>query len=429
MTRSYTDIAETVGRIIAEAMLERETEWESAESPDRKVFGLLMSCGLVAMRLVLEALGQRFETEAKARGFSGERRSVVGWSTLFGVVEVVSVYMRKEGGTAGYRPMKDRLGVVGRGKTRAVERALTDFGIDESFGAAAAKFEEHYGVSVHRTTVRRTVFRIAERAAAFIDGKLSSPAPDDEEPHQVLVQADGANAPKVVLERVPGEVTRTGRPKYKKTCTWREVRLGFAVPDGSDSPTYVAQVGEIERFAGTLALAARHRRAADATHTYAVTDGGNGLRERLEQAIELDQYILDKRHCRTHLLDTATKMGVPDPDAQAREWLDELAEGDVDGVIAHLDRYRTITDAPGAERARQLRNHLTRFKDAVHYDDFVDRGMVVGSGEVESGHRHVTQRRLKISGAWWAEQNIDPIVALRCVRANGWWDEFCREAA
>ena len=122
-------------------------------------------------------------------------------------------------------------------------------------------------------------------------------------------------------------------------------------------------------------------------------------------------------------------MGVTDPEQQAREWLDVLTQGDVDDVIAQLDRYRTHEDAPGAERARQLRNHLTRFKDAVPYDDFVDRGMVVGSGEVESGYRHVTQRRLKISGAWWAEENIDPIVALRCVRANGWWDEFCRDAA
>ena len=233
----------------------------------------------------------------------------------------------------------------------------------------------------------------------------------------------------MVLEPIPGEVTHTGRQKMKKTCTFREVRLGFAVPDGSDHPTYVAQVGHIGKFAATLALAARHRGADESVCTYAVTDGGIGLRERIEGALDVDPYVLDQRHCRSHLVDTATEMEVADPEQHARSWMETLSRGDVDLVLAELDRHSADATSPGAERARQLRNHLTRFRDVVAYDNFVDRGMVVGSGEVESGHRHVTQRRLKIAGAWWTEENMDRIAALRCVRANGWWDEFCRKAA
>jgi len=90
---------------------------------------------------------------------------------------------------------------------------------------------------------------------------------------------------------------------------------------------------------------------------------------------------------------------------------------------------RPSPEAPGAERARQLYDQLSRFHDAVQYDDFIDRGLIVGSGQVESGHRQVTQRRLKIAGAWWTEANMHLIAGLRSLRANGWWDEFCREAA
>ena len=120
---------------------------------------------------------------------------------------------------------------------------------------------------------------------------------------------------------------------------------------------------------------------------------------------------------------------VANPEQHARSWMETLSRGDVDLVLAELDRHSADVTSPGAERARQLRDHLTRFRNAVAYDNFVDRGMVVGSGEIESGHRHVTQRRLKIAGAWWTEENMDRIAALRCVRANGWWDEFCRKAA
>lgn len=428
MRESYTELTQTVGRQVAAAMLEAETDWEVGDSPDRRVFRVLMMCGLEATKAVLDVLALQFEGDGKAGGYVGERRSIVEWMTLFGVVLVTSLYMRKEGERAGLRPMRARLGVEGGGKSKAVERALTDFGIDESFGAAATKFVEHYGTPIHRTTVRRVVMRVAGDAGAFIEEKLSSAAPTAE-PRLVMVQADGANAPKVMLEAIPGEVTRTGRQKYKKICGWREVRLGLAVADDADAPIYVAQVGGLARFATTLALAAQRCGADAAAVTYAMTDGGNGIRERLEDALDLDEYVLDMRLCRSHLLETAEEMGVEEPDEKAHAWLSELAQGNVERVIEELNKYQANPDAAGADRARQLRNHLTRFKDAVSYQAFVDRGLMVGSGQVESGHRHVTQRRLKIAGAWWAEQNMEPIVALRCIRANGWWGEFWRKAA
>jgi hypothetical protein len=428
MSSHYIDLAERVGKMIAEAMLEHEKTWTGAESPDRLVADVLIMCGLVAVRLVLTALGVRFEEEARARGYTGERRDHVSWLCLYGMVEVVSIYMRKNGDKEGIRPMKDQLGIVGGGKSRAVERALSDFGIDESFGAAALKFKEHYGVDIHRTTIRRTTLRIASEAASFIESKMVKPA-EDEPPHQLLIEADGSFAPIATLEPVPGEFTAKGRPKKKKHCTFREVRLGLAVPDDSDSPTYVARVGDIETFATSLARAARYRGAEEAEHVYAVTDGGGGLRERLEGAVHIDQYILDKRHCESHLLETATEMGCPDPGAKADGWMGQLARGDGAEVRAELSRYADNADAPGATRARRLHDHLDRFSDATSYSTFREKFMVIGSGEAESAHRHVTQRRLKIAGAWWAERNLDPIACLRALRANGWWDEFWRTAA
>ncbi|NOQ13881.1 MAG: hypothetical protein GQ583_05275, partial [Methyloprofundus sp.] len=48
----------------------------------------------------------------------------------------------------------------------------------------------------------------------------------------------------------------------------------------------------------------------------------------------------------------------------------------------------------------------------------------IGSGEIESAHRYVIQKRLKLSGAWWKEENIERMLALRVVRANEEWDEY-----
>ncbi|MEH2169660.1 MAG: hypothetical protein V7K41_23990 [Nostoc sp.] len=45
--------------------------------------------------------------------------------------------------------------------------------------------------------------------------------------------------------------------------------------------------------------------------------------------------------------------------------------------------------------------YLERFRSAVHYDQYRALGLPIGSGEVESAHRYISQKRLKIPGATW----------------------------
>ena len=46
------------------------------------------------------------------------------------------------------------------------------------------------------------------------------------------------------------------------------------------------------------------------------------------------------------------------------------------------------------------------------------------SGEVEGGHRHGVQARLKLSGCWWKEQSAQAVLHLRVTRANNLWDGY-----
>jgi len=56
-------------------------------------------------------------------------------------------------------------------------------------------------------------------------------------------------------------------------------------------------------------------------------------------------------------------------------------------------------------------------------------GLPTGSGEVESAHRYIPQKRLKIPDATWHPDNINPMLALRIIRANDWWDDFWMQRA
>ena len=48
----------------------------------------------------------------------------------------------------------------------------------------------------------------------------------------------------------------------------------------------------------------------------------------------------------------------------------------------------------------------------------------MASAEIESAHKYIPQKRLKIAGATWHPLTINPMLALRIIRANNWWFEF-----
>jgi len=67
-----------------------------------------------------------------------------------------------------------------------------------------------------------------------------------------------------------------------------------------------------------------------------------------------------------------------------------------------------------------------RASDRVKLPDQTPRAseLPIGSGEVESGHRHILQQRLKIPGAWCLLETADEMSYLRAFRANGRWSEL-----
>jgi hypothetical protein len=52
------------------------------------------------------------------------------------------------------------------------------------------------------------------------------------------------------------------------------------------------------------------------------------------------------------------------------------------------------------------------------------QGVPIGSGEIESAHRYLIQKRLKLPGAWWQAANAEDMLALRVNRANGEWQGY-----
>ncbi len=75
--------------------------------------------------------------------------------------------------------------------------------------------------------------------------------------------------------------------------------------------------------------------------------------------------------------------------------------------------------------ARAARRYLGNRLDQLDYPRALRLDLPIGSGLIESGHRHVLQARLKQPGTAWLPDNADAIAQLRVQRANGHWADLC----
>lgn len=429
MKESYAMVIREASAILTQAVLETESDLaERAREMDATVRELTREIGRQAVEAILETVSREL---TQAAGLPVERRPVVCFGTVFGPVPVESPYLYDPTTRRSARPVKETMGITHRGRSPALERAIADFGAETSFGRAAERFEEHYGFSMSRTTMLRVTEAQAVEAERFVQARLAAERERFENPQEhpsVLVELDGSMIRTGTLqeEREPNRtLDREGRErpaKRKRVEEWREVRVGLARRLEESLPTYVAQMASYPQVVSSLFSAAVGQGLSPESPTLAVADGGNGLKEELELQFPHLTFILDRPHLQNHLSETAEAMGLTD---RAREeWRRSQAEridtGRVREVIAELRRYTGV----GQKRVLQLTEYLHRFRDCVHYDAYKERGFPIGSGEVESAHRFIPQARLKLPGACWKPQTLNPMLALRILRPNGWWEAF-----
>jgi hypothetical protein len=433
---NYDNVIAEATTLLSNAILENEPRLrERATTLDSDVKELLRRVGLGVMADVFRALAEELTAENESQGLKVNRKKKITYSVVFGEVEVESPYHWDRETKRSARPVKDVLGLRHRGRSVGVERALSDFGNEESFGHASVRFAEHYGWEVDRTTVLRVVEQRAQEAETYVQERLARAREDFDEP---LATRPGADE---LLAELDGCEIRTGTlvparnhkrtevlklPCRKRVTAWRDVRVGLAGPvTAPDERTYVASMSDYPRVVGQLFNAACDQNLSSRTQVTAVADGGNGLREELEAQFPGLRFILDQPHLLEHLYEVADAQGLKN---EAREsWVSQtlarLDKGGAQDVLQDLRKYK----GRGKKRTERFVKHLTRFADAVHYEAVREAGLPQGSGEVESCHRWLPQKRLKLPGAWWRPDMVNPMLALRVVRANDWWGDFWQE--
>ena len=109
----------------------------------------------------------------------------------------------------------------------ALQRALSGFGAERSFERASQQLKEHYGVRLHRSSVREVVLQQAERAGGFVE----------REEREAIASYQGQRSyrpgPPWLIVETDGSMVRTGKLEPGPAGG---VSLG-GVPNGSGGPS------------------------------------------------------------------------------------------------------------------------------------------------------------------------------------------------
>ena len=104
---------------------------------------------------------------------------------------------------------------------------------------------------------------------------------------------------------------------------------------------------------------------------------------------------------------------------------DALKTGRVEAVLSALAPHREAPEVSDEQApVRVCHRYLGVRKGQLKYREALAEGLPIGSGEIESAHRYVAQKRLKLPGAWWLVEHAEHMLALRINRLNGDWEAY-----
>jgi hypothetical protein len=333
---------------------------------------------------------------------------------VFGRVEVEEWIWRNA--RASYqRFFAPRIGVRARGCSRRLERVLTDFGAEHSFAKANQRVAEHYGFRLNASLVREVTLRHAERAKARLESKYAE-----------SFRALPAQGAKHVVAEADGTMICTVAPAKRaapRPREWKEMRLAAARAEGRIEATYGATFGEVAAVGRQWGHCARDAGWGLQSQIHVVADGAEWIHLQSQEVFaEQSRFLLDFYHVSEYLAAAAQTCRPKAPEQWRRTQQQRLRCGATAKVLTALEPHQepaTIPDEHAPVRA--ARRYLARRHDQLDYPRALELGLPIGSGLIESGHRHVLQARLKQAGTAWLPQNADALAQLRVLRANGHW--------
>lgn len=316
----------------------------------------------------------------------------------------------------GSCPADASLGLSGGPFTRRVQQEVVRLDALLPYEKAVDLLFDLTGVSVSAKEAQRLLGRADAVVQSYQEGRWEVAATDllggKAAPEVLYLLADGVQTP------IKGG--------------WREMKIGVARrvgPGGKPlGPTrYVSHLGEAETFGWLWSGLAEGAGAARARLVVVVGDGARWIWNQTQAHFPEAIQILDQWHATERLWEVA-RLAFSEEGAR-QEWVrerqGELCKYETEALLSGLT---SLGEACPSAREKVLETvgYYQNNRERMNYPRYVELGLQVGSGAVESGCKQVVTQRLKGAGMRWCEAGAQTVARLRCLLLGGEWHQFIR---
>lgn len=310
-----------------------------------------------------------------------------------------------------------------------------------SFEEGSQLLGELAGVPVDAKQVERTAEALGTEMAED-ERKHCEPLGVEPLPPTLYLGVDGTGVPMRASElkgRSGKQPDGSAKTREAKICTvWSaEGRDADDRPvRDAGSVTYTAAIESAatldtdavpSAFTQRVLREAARRRFTHAGRTVVIGDGAQWIWKIAQELFPNAILIVDRFHVKEHL-STVAKAVYSADSARAKKWAnrrhEELDSGRLPDLLRALRRH-----ADYFEEARKCLQYIHRNRERMRYDRFHADGLCTSSGVVEAGCKVAIGTRLKRAGMHWTVRGSNAIIALRCCKLSGRFQDFWERRA
>jgi hypothetical protein len=331
---------------------------------------------------------------------SSDRRKKKKTLTKFGYVTVSKSHKYMESTKNGF------------GISPLMQELMTFAGHLDCYEKCDEILEHFLSVKVNSSQVYRVTNYVSEQLVGEDEDERLLPAVAKDE--VLYVEADGS----MLSTREEG---------------WKEVKLArlFKSSDCLNPNTesaYLTHSQYVAHFGNSKEFCEKSEKIIDSygylkSRLVFITDGALWIKNWIEISYPQSIAILDYYHACEHLhnfVENAMKTESPE---FRKKWIEIqkelLLESSVKQVIKNIEQ----TNAKTSEKEKLINYYQTNM-ERMDYKSYRQLGCgIIGSGAIESAHRTVIQRRMKLSGQHWSKEGATNMLRLRVISMNKQWNK------
>jgi hypothetical protein len=388
--------------------------------------------------------------------------------TRFGEVKYGRRYLQPCRGGSGIFPLDIVLGLTWDKLSPWVMQWVARLATRMSFQAAKMVCQAVLNWAPATETIEQVVLGMGRDAAPFMR-QLKAPTAEGE---VLVIEEDGKCPPTATEEELAkrrgqrkprhesdcpcgcqrhrGQAKRQARGRKKRRKKGDKSKNGkevivvvmYTLQRGADGKLHGPKNKKIYgTFAGSKAAAAWARAEAtkrgfgpDTTKTVQIVmDGAKRLRTTLEKEFPNAIFTLDVWHVVERLWAVGRHYHKEGSEA-LQAFVDELKallyEKTAETLVKRLQKLlrQVPHNGPGTKGRRQILkktiNYLRRRLDMMRYKEWLEKDLVISTGQAEGTVRQLVGERFDCAGMRWLKGKAEALLHLRCIELNDDWQKF-----